>query len=79
MRAKECKLSCARFPHIYGLGLCLLTPALCPCIGPIAPQQRRKYTATGNITEIELLEPWVAVAPIELGQRDARALTTTTP
>ena len=41
--------------YLWALGLCLLTPALWPCTGPTAPQRRTKYTATGNITGMELL------------------------
>lgn len=49
--AEECKLSCSLLPRIYGPWGCahwLLLRAL------TAPQQRKKHTATGNITEMEL-------------------------
>lgn len=66
--------------YLWALGLCLLTPA--PCL---ALHQSHSPSAHGEIhshgeyrRDGAFLEPWVAVASIVLGLRDARSLKTTT-
>lgn len=77
--AEECKLSCSLFPRIYG-------PWGCACwLLPHGPALLSRPLSRGRNTQPQgisqrwsFLEPWVAVAPIELGPRDAHSLKTIT-